>query len=185
MREWINLVEWADGNPDAFGTTEKLYHGTNIDNLWLIMKAGKLSSNFHGRDYAGPTGVCLSRSFEVAKSHAESWAEQLGYSFFEYFGIEGPSEDFGSVVFEFQRNLISNELIHFDDGAGDEQEERTLGDLSLDALTTIYVRPEQIAAFLKYATTAHKNNAEATEYDDQFRSIIQNVLSDSRLKTMP
>lgn len=173
---------------ERFGTTEKLYHGTNIDNLWLIMKDGKLTSNVHGRDYPGPTGVCLSRSLRVASDHASSWAGNLESSFFEYFGIEARHDFSGTAVFEFDRAKIQQPLIPFNDfghGEGDddgeEEEERVVGDLPLNALSAIYVRKGELEEFLKYAVAAHK--AGGSEYTDEFKQIIGNVLSDPRLKT--
>jgi hypothetical protein len=182
IREWINLVE-------KFGSTEKLFHGTNLDNLWLIMRDGKLTTNAHGRDYAGPAGVCLTRSFKVAMDHAGSWADNLHGSFFEYFGIE-PRYDFaGTVVFEFDRNKIHEKLVPYDDFGpdehgeeGDEQEERVVGDLSLDALVAVHVRKGEVEEFLEYAVTAFKKTPDASEYNDEFRSIIGNVLQDPRLQ---
>lgn len=176
---------------EAFGTTEKLFHGTNLDNLWLIFKDGKLTPNVHGRDYAGPEGVCLTRSFKVATDHAGSWADNLNGSFFEYFGIE-PRHDFaGTVVLEFDRNRIREKIVPYDDFGADEhsedggieQEERVLGDLSLDALTGIYVRKGELEEFLKHAAEANAKHGDAAEYNEQFQAIIHNVLADPRLKT--
>lgn len=179
MRKWMDLFE-------KFGTTEKLYHGTNIDNLWLIMREGKLSPNWHGRDYAGPTGICLSRSFKIAMDHAGSWGETLHYSFFDYFGLANARYDFeGAVVFEFDRARIErdHEIVEYDDLGGDfEEEERVIGDLSLDALVAIYVRKGEIEEFLQHAIEAHKKNTDAAEYNDEFRAILGNVLKDPRLK---
>lgn len=175
---------------ERFGSSDKLFHGTNLDNLWLIMKDGKLTSNAHGRDYAGPTGVCLSRSFKVALDHAGSWADNLHSSFFEYFGIEPTRHDWaGTVVFEFDRNKIHEKLIPYDDfhadesnEDGDEAEERVIGDLSLDALVGIHVRKGELEEFLEYAATAFKKHPDASDYNDEFRAIITNVLRDPRLQ---
>lgn len=166
-------------NVDAFGTTQRLYHGTNIDNLWLIMKAGKLSANWHGRDYAGPTGVCLSRSFKVASDHAHSWMDNLLYSFFEYFDLGEPPKMKG-VVLEFDRSRIHEPIVPYDDDMGGaEEEERVVGDLSLDALVAIHADPKDIEAFLRYAIEAHKKGG--NEYDAEFRKVIERVLKDPRL----
>lgn len=185
MREWINLVE-------RFGTTEKLFHGTSLDNLWLIMRDGKLTQNAHGRSYEGPVGVCLSRSFKVAMDHAGSWGEQLHDSFFGYFHLGEPRHDFAAtVVFEFDRNKIHEPIVPYDDfgsdphseEGGDEEEERVVGDLSLDALVAIHVRKGELEEFLEYAVQAKKNAPnDASEYNEEFKAIINNVLKDPRLQ---
>jgi hypothetical protein len=182
-------MHWNEVISERFGTTEKLYHGSNLDNLWLIMRDGKLTPDAHGRGYAGPTGVCLSRSFKVAADHAGSWGSQLESSFFEWFGYEVPYNFSGTAVFEFARAKITQPIIAYNDFGhgehddnGEEEEERVVGDLPLDALTAIYVRKGEIEQFLELAVQAHKEKGD-TEYDDEFREIINNVLKDPRLKT--
>jgi hypothetical protein len=179
MRKWIDLVE-------RFGTTEKLYHGTNIDNLWLIMRDGKLTADAHGRGYDGPRGVCLSRSYRVAHDHASSWGEHLGDSFFAYFGLKEPYNFSGTCIFEFDRKRITQPMVAFNDfgrGEGDddgeEEEERVVGDLPLDALTAIIVRKGELEEFLRLACEAEKK--ERGSYPEEFKAVIQNVLKDPRL----
>lgn len=176
MRNWISIVEAIED----FGTTPTLYHGTNLDNLWLIIRAGKLSANFHGRGYEGPTGVCLSRSFKVALDHAQSWTENLGSSFFEYFNLGEPPKMQG-VVLEFERKRIQQEIIPFDDLHDDiELEERVIGDLPLGALIGIHVNPDDVRTFVSYAIKSYKEHQ--NEYDAEFEKIIEQVLADPRLK---
>jgi hypothetical protein len=178
MRNWITLVE-------SFGTTQSLYHGTNIDNLCQIVMAGKLSADFHGRGYEGPTGVCLSRSFKIAHDHATTWAESLGDSFFDWFGIDQPPGLFGKVVLEFDRTKIAQEIIPYDDLGDDfEQEERVVGDLSLNALVAIYMHPGELEAFVGYVDEVIGKHA-STEYSRNTREVASRILSDPRLKKMP
>jgi hypothetical protein len=143
------------------------------------MKAGKLTANWHGRDYAGPTGVCLSRSFKVASDHAGSWMENLNDSFFHYFDLGDPPEISGAVL-QFDRSRIRETIVPYDDDMdGLEEEERVVGDLSLSALVAIHVNPRDIETFLKYAIEAHKKGG--LEYDAEFRKVIERVLKDPRI----
>jgi hypothetical protein len=175
---------------EAFATTEKLYHGTNVENLWMIMEAGKLMPSAHARGYQGPTGVCLSRSFKIALDHAQSWAGDLGYSFFEWFGLDQPSSDFGRVVLEFDRSKITQKIVAYDDfgigegGEGSEEEERVIGDLPLDALAAIYVIPKEIEEFIEFCAHAYRTG-EGDGYGEKFRQTMNEILQDPRLKRMP
>ena len=70
IRDWMNLFEKeaieAVPSQTVFGSAEKLYHGTNVDNFWLILKSGKLTPDRFGMAHGGPSGVSLSRSPMVA-----------------------------------------------------------------------------------------------------------------------
>jgi hypothetical protein len=171
--------------------TYPLYHGTNIDNLWKIIQSGSLKPDYHGRSNDGPVGVSLSRSFEVAKSFADSWHEDLDYSFFEYFELDGSALDFGGAVLEFDKSRITEPMIPYDDFSddgngigkiGSEEEERVLGNLSLNALTTIWVDPADLRYFLHAAIEAYKVGGR--EYDEEFRKVINQLIHDPRIKSM-
>ncbi len=166
---------------EDFGTTNELFHGMNLDSLWIVMREGKLKvGGDGGRGYDGPAGVCLSRSYKVAKGFADSWTDHLYDSFFNYFDL-GTPPDLSGAVMEFDRTKIKQEIIPFDDMGGDvEEEERVLSDLPLDGLVAIWVSPDDIRTFLRYAVEAHKKGG--SEYDDDFRATIERVLKDPRLR---
>lgn len=172
---------------EDFGSTPTLFHGLNTDSLWIVMKEGHLTVGAQGRDYAGPNGICMSRSFEVASGFAHSWSEHLFDSFYAYFALGEPPKNLSGAVLEFDRTRLAqrHEIIPYDD-FGDfttdgEEEERVLGNVALDdALVAIYVDPEEIRQFLKDATQAFKNGGR--EYDEEFVATISRVLKDPRLK---
>ncbi len=177
MRNWINLLEKFE----AFGTSNALYHGTDLDAMWLIIRSGVLDPEVEGRDYAGPLGVSLSRSFKIALDHSRSRTLNLHDSFFDYFDLGSPPPLSG-VVFEFDRSKITQEIIPFDDfGDQVEEEERIVGKLPLEpSLKHIWVKIADVKTFLALAVEAHKKGG--SEYDDKFKEIIRGVLSDPRLR---
>lgn len=178
----------AESIIESFASTEKLYHGLDIDSLWLVMKSGKLSTEPKGWGHEGPEGICLTRSWRVAVSHSGSQMENLNDSFFSYFNL-GTAPELSFCVLEFDRSKIANEIIPYDDfagwgdnsGEGQEEEERVIGDLSLDALTAIHVKGEDLKTFLDYALRAHRNGGK--EYTEEFQTIIRDLMNDPRLRT--
>lgn len=180
MRHWINLFEKFE----AFGSSNTLYHGTDLDAMWLIIRSGVIDPEIEGRDYAGPVGVSLSRSFKVARDHTHSRMQNLNDSFFDYFDLGPPPRQLSGAVFEFDRSKITQEIIPFDDfDFGDEleEEERVVGKLPLEpSLKHIWVKVADVKTFLTFAIQAHKNGG--SEYDENFEEIIKSVLNDARLR---
>ena len=182
MRQFINIIE-------SFGTSQTLYHGTSIDAAWLIMKKGFLDADYNGRSVSTdePMGVSLTRDYQVAKNFAANATDSLYDSFFDYFNLGTPPKDFSGVVFAFDRNKIQQEIIDFDDfGDGSEHEERVMGNLPIEpSLENIFVNAKDVSYFLQKAVEVYNRRAgEGQEYNKEFRSIIEGMLKDPRLRAL-
>ena len=184
MRNWINLCE------SAFGSTTSLFHGTGLDQFWMIYRAGHLEDGVYGEN----DGISLSRSFEVAMKFQEHRVEEMGYSFFEYFDLGGPPADFSGVIFEFDRSQIANKLVAYDDfgvgvgGEGEEQEERYYGKLSLKHCIAMYLDPKSVNDFVSLASSAYKRHLDGNglqnDYNPEFEQILRNALNDPRIRSL-
>lgn len=163
-----------------------LYHGTHIDNAWLIYKSGKICNYYGSNELDGPS---LTRNIAIAKEHAMSKTnDDLAYSFFDYFDLGNVPSGLNGVVFSFDRNKIKQPLVPYDDfgigvgGSGYEEEERVIGELSLEpSLVGIYANKTDLESFLNLATSVVKQRG-GSGYGEDFKNIILNMLNDKRLK---
>lgn len=146
MREWLSIVQ--DLVNETFAEPTMLYHGTQVEHLWLIIKSDEIACNHYSDDLF--SGVSLSRSFDVARRHGESDEESMHDTFYDYFGIKAPPRiEFGGSVMAFDRSKIVQKIEPVDYfGDGSEEEERVHGDFPLQpSLAAIYVNRRGLEFF--------------------------------------
>lgn len=158
--------------------------------MLFILKSGALDPDWEARDHAGPSGVCLSRSFEEALGHARSRTDHIGDIVYDYFNIDHIPSGVLGCVFEFERSRIENKLVAFDDfgigegGEGDEEEERAIGKLSLDALTGIYLDPDRLSAFRSDMVKIAEAHPKEGSYYLDLLPILDGLATDPLVKPM-
>lgn len=177
MRQWINIVE--EQQPLV------LYHGTSLDDLHQIIHDGIIR-----HDYMSDThfnGVSLSRNFKVSFDHAKSDEENMTYSFYEYFGLDGYEnyKKFGGAVLAFDRSAIEQKLEDVDDMGGDiEEEERTHGSLPLKpGLVAIYLSKAGLQLYISEVNRARQLSDEAkTAYDTGWDTVMRFLTTSPMVK---
>ncbi len=169
MRNWINIVE-------TFGTTNFLYHGTSIDNLWKIINDNALKGDSEalGRSDGNGIGPSLTRSYKVAKLFAYNQEDDFKDYFTVNYNLHGAVLIFDRKLLDKNFNVISID----NEDEEDEEEERIIGSITplKPYLVSINLNVSDIK---KYTRTIYKYRksgmAETYEYPPEWDKAMLNL----------
>lgn len=110
---------------------EVLLHGTSLDAALQMLRDDFMDCEV--RDFAGPSGVSLTRSLDVTREFRTYWEEQFDDALAGHYDVDEflPGEQRFGAIFVFARENLKDLRVepYEDDESPDEQEERVFGNV--------------------------------------------------------